>query len=187
MTLSWYFSTPIYLISAIKSTQVVFPELTRKLDSYAVRIECVYGWWIVRVYDVNNIVTNVSLSLQLLRIVFRIRQHRANVIHNFVTCINRVETFLARHISWKTTNRTSRIAEMKDDYYEYKILYRKITRKIGEKTRLIGTCRNIYRHFNIIELSLYLHLQKSGKLFPFIFFCAYFWSKMQFVRRLGKK
>lgn len=46
-------------------------------------------------YDANDIVSDVTLSLELLRIMFFIRKLRRNVKHNFnrsPICVNRVET-----------------------------------------------------------------------------------------------
>jgi len=74
-------------------------RLTGKLALYAVRIERIQGGRVVGINDVNDIVADVPLPLQLLRIVLGVRQHRAHVIHNFVTGVNRVVALLARHVS----------------------------------------------------------------------------------------
>lgn len=82
-------------------------RLTGKLTFDAVRVESVYGVRVIRVNDVNDIVTDVSLSLQLLRVVLRIGQHRTHVVHHFVSRVHRIITFVASHVACKRSQRNT--------------------------------------------------------------------------------
>lgn len=74
-------------------------RLTGKLTFDAVWVESVYGVRVIRVNDVNDIVTDVSLSLQLLRVVLRIGKHRTHMVHHFVSRVHRIITFVASHVA----------------------------------------------------------------------------------------
>lgn len=74
-------------------------RLTCELTSYAVRIEGFEKCWIICVYDVHNVVANMSFSFELLGIIFRVWKHGTNVIHNFVTSIYCIDTLFSCHVT----------------------------------------------------------------------------------------